>query len=643
MSKPDRKEDTPGSGSIIAGLTNRSGLFLFSYSSQMKALVSWSENVEEILGVGYHNVNRDGNLFLRYVHPDDRFDLLSQLEAALSGESSYTVTYRWIRPDSNKTVWLHCRASQSERNGEALFEGFIIDLSKEMYAAPQKGNLIDSAEAVLQALPEATITLDGDLIVVRSNLFPDGSADSCQPFSPDRSWCDFGDPHFHFEKLTVGTPIRECFHSETLRRSFERNCQEVLNGSQLSYQARIVCGKSTGSLRIDPIFIRGSAEGVLVSVRNVSAQIESEESLKQLQKTEGLRAIAVGLAHNFNNSLQTIIGQAITIRDNTAQPTLVQQASQIILNVSQKASLLTHELFRLNSADNNQPAPVDVNLAAMSAVNRIEDLFASGFKVAVAFGNPPVIVAKQMEIEDLIEGVLRSIRAVPGETGNISVSTSHAQVKAEEISSLPGGSYARLTLSESAPAGAVRNLNDLEHNELLMRSKEKAESLRGCLEVSRNRHDGFTFALFLPVSGEQSSTEEEAPLLKTDETESPVVLIVDDDLLVLETVHTILTDNGIKCVTAADYQSALVLARTFSNSLRVVLLDILMPDMDGPSLLPQLKKQNSDLIVIGFTGAPPEIANRMLEKGAARILYKPASPAELLEALKDVLREREAA
>ena len=155
-------------GGIIESLTDRSHLFIFAYSPQHRALISWSKNAEEVLGVKDISIARDGNLFLRHVHPDDRFLLMTDLENALKGKESYRATYRWIRPDNNELRWLHCRAQLVRRETEEVFEGIMIDLSHEFTGSVAKVAGADSVATVLAAIRQRNAALGRRIVVAGS-------------------------------------------------------------------------------------------------------------------------------------------------------------------------------------------------------------------------------------------------------------------------------------------------------------------------------------------------------------------------------------------------------------------------------------------------------------------------------------------
>ena len=119
---------------IIEHLTSACDVFLFSYSPTLDNLLSWSGNAHIVLGLSNNEVSTHGNLFMRHVHPDDKFMLMSQLEKAFEGSGLLSFSYRWQRPDKNRTTTLFCRGALNKnaynKKYGPSFDGLIIDISE---------------------------------------------------------------------------------------------------------------------------------------------------------------------------------------------------------------------------------------------------------------------------------------------------------------------------------------------------------------------------------------------------------------------------------------------------------------------------------------------------------------------------------
>lgn len=630
------------SDALVESLTSGSELVLFSYSIRQRALVYCSGNVARVLGVSTGEVSRDGNLFLRHLHPDDRFTVFNQFEQALHG-SPYSVTYRWLRPDTEAQRWLHCRAALRTEAGNEMLEGFIVDLTPVVTSLGQGATGPDSPAAVFSAFPNLVFTLDKDLRLLRVNR------------PRELGGFTFGDDHFHRDRFKPGHELLSCFSERAHAEHFRLIAEDLLQGRRAHHRTRVTTGAGVYSLELSPIHDQGVIHGLLGVITEIDTLVKLERQLSELRRTEGLRVLAAGIAHNFNNSLQSIVGHAAAMMSHPERKDIVIRASEAIIEVVNRASELTKQLFVAEDHQRQSMTPVDLNLAAMAAVNRVSDLFTSGLSVAVVFGNPEPVLGKQEQLTEAIEALLRNAKESTPPGGTMAVKTSEVELAELEIEDLRAGVYAKLTISDSG-AGMVEGTVE-RCKEPFFSTKESdprsgislsgkglgltktfnvVREHGGALQIESHRGFGTTISIYIPVRA-RGSTQLNNIIQLPEQGAGTEVLIVDDDAMVLETVAAMLRDGGYRCVTAEDSSRALTLVKSHARHLKLVILDAIMPGTDGPALLREVKKICPALEVVGFSGAHPAQVQPLLDAGALEILRKPIDPKSLRQVVGRVV------
>lgn len=633
-------------GSIVSALTRNSRLFVFAYSTQLKRLVAWTDNAQEILGLSNLQDPAQGSIFLRHVHSDDLYALTADLEKALQGQADYRATYRWIRPDNQQVRWLHCRASLLDQGGEKVLQGMIMDLSEEFTGGLNHFTGPDSLAAVLAALPVMVFSLDHDLRIMRINR------------SHTRAAFDFGDRAFRHDQFALGRLLLSCFSNNEQREHYTAIMTRLLSGQISHHRARVFMQDAVYSLEIVPLRNDSRIEGLLCMVSDISDLAEVEKQLAELQKSEGLRLLAAGVAHHFNNSLQSILGHASLISSHPGDPRLIREASLSIQEIVKRSSDLTRQLFSADSLKHDAITPVDLNLAAMNAVNRIDGLFSAGIKVTVAFGNPAPVLAAQEEVSEAIEAILRNARESLAGGGTVSIRTYQVSLDDLEVDDLRAGQYSRISISDSGPGMDEETRARCMEPFFTTRSRDPrtglglngrglgltrayaiVRALSGAITIESRPGHGTTVSIYLPVHRTSEST---GSISEIKTVPAPEILVVDDDSMVLKTMHSLLRDMGYRCAVAEDFKKALHTVKAHRHDLQLVLLDAVMPGLDGAALLRKIKRICPDLRVIGFSGAPPELTRPLLDAGALKILRKPVDPAALREAIREFIDTRKA-
>jgi len=144
-----------------------------------------------------------------------------------------------------------------------------------------------------------------------------------------------------------------------------------------------------------------------------------------------------------------------------------------------------------------------------------------------------------------------------------------------------------------------------------------------------------------PPAAPEHAAPSEAVAAVPRSTTGELILLVDDEAAIRLTTQMLLVRRGYRVVDAADGQEALVRYREYEKAIGVVITDVVMPVMDGPSFIHELRKINATVPVVIMSGrydrvrfSPEEIAE---VKG---FLVKPFTAEELLECLDRVLQRR---
>lgn len=610
------------SSQLIDSLTEKAQIFIFAYSPQKKTLVAWSNNANKILGVRDADIATDGNLFLRHMHPDDRFTLLADLENALADGLEYRATYRWIRPDTDELRWLHCRGKLSATDEEQkIFDGVIVDLTSEFTGHVARIAGPDSLSTILSAFPTLIFTLDKDLRIVRLN----------RPAS--LTTFDFADPEFHHENFAVGRLFSSCFPENSQSQFLLNYLFEVMEDKKSHFRTRIDSHGAIYSLEVLALREKSGVTGVLVIISDISENVKLEREIAKLNKAEGIRVFASGVTDNLNNSLQSILGHAAAIRDNSRNPELAAGSAQAIMEIVERASGLARQLISLDPPQADTIGPVDVNLAVMAAAHKIDSLFSNGFRLSVAFGSPPPAASNHEKlVSSLVEILEKASQKNPLEN-SFTIRTYQTNLETDQAKGLPAGSYVKIVISNSGPALAG------EH-EAVAASMRK---LGGAIFSDSHTRTGSSISIILPVQNGYIDRQFDRELFSHPPDARPEVLIIDDDLMVLQTVKQIIESTPLQCVVAADAKRAIKLARRFRGELKLVLIDSLMPGLNGANLLKRIKKINGRIKAVGFSGASSDVTNELNQAGAITVLKKPVEPHLLKTTILSIINAKEAA
>lgn len=376
-----------------------------------------------------------------------------------------------------------------------------------------------------------------------------------------------------------------------------------------------------------PVQAEGSDEVGHVSrafdrMRNTLKNDESqkkqlEEQLRQAQKMEAVGRLAGGVAHDFNNLLTIIKGHGDLMLEKLQPNDPLQRNATQIEKAANRAASLTRQLLAFSRMQVLEPKVLDLNTLVAEMCSLLKRLVREDisftFKAGESLGR---VRADPGQIEQVIMNLtVNACDAMPTggklvvETRNISVDEAMAKSRPP----LLPGDYIRLTVEDSGQGMDAETKERIFEPFFTTKELGKGTGLGlatvygvvkqsgGCIWVESELGKGTRFEVYLPVVQEavEAASPESTP--KIGAHHSGAVLIVEDEEAVRELAAEFMKSAGYKVLTASDGKEALEVVKN-SGPIRVLVTDIVMPNMRGPELAKVLKASRKDLKIIYMSG-----------------------------------------
>ncbi|HEY6389606.1 MAG TPA: ATP-binding protein [Candidatus Acidoferrum sp.] len=348
-----------------------------------------------------------------------------------------------------------------------------------------------------------------------------------------------------------------------------------------------------------------------------SQKHQLEEQLRQAQKMEAVGRLAGGVAHDFNNLLTIIKGHGDLMLDKLQAGDPLQRNANQIEKATNRAASLTRQLLAFSRMQVLEPKVLDLNVLVAEMCSLLKRLVREDisftFKAGESLGR---VKADPGQIEQVIMNLtVNACDAMPTggklvvETRNVCVDEALAKTRPP----LLPGDYIRLTVEDSGHGMDAATKERIFEPFFTTKELGKGTGLGlatvygvvkqsgGCIWVESEPGKGTRFEVYLPVvqEVEESASPEEAR--KNGTHHSGAVLIVEDEEAVRELAAEFMKSAGYKVLTASDGKEALALAKS-SGPIRVLVTDIVMPNMRGPELAKLLKASRKDLKIIYMSG-----------------------------------------
>ena len=380
--------------------------------------------------------------------------------------------------------------------------------------------------------------------------------------------------------------------------------------------------------------------------------------LQQFQKLESLGVLAGGISHDFNNLLQGILGNADLALMYEKDPEMVRTCLKDIKHAANKASELALKMlaysgkgsFDIRNIDLNRLIDETIELHDL-AIPRITHLSLS------LTPNLPPIRGDHSQLAQVIVNLLNNaIEAIGEQPGTITISTELCKCDRAMLSDtfldekLPEGTYIELKIEDTGcgiEAGVVDKIFDpFFSTKFTGRGLGLAAVLgiirahSGAISVESSFGGGSCFTLYLPLSEQSQLLVGGSSMPPLENDTSATVLLVDDESTVRTTATRILERFGYSVIVAPDGKSALnIFARAFSQ-IDIVLLDMMMPKMDGKETFSKLCDIHPNVNVILMSGyQEAEVRGRFGDNKPTGFLQKPFSARKLISLVRKIQNE----
>lgn len=405
------------------------------------------------------------------------------------------------------------------------------------------------------------------------------------------------------------------------------------------------------------------AEAAIVYAIETTEQRTLEAQFAQSQKMQAVGQLAGGVAHDFNNVLTAIIGYCDLLLANS-RPTdpSFQDVMQIKQNANRAAGLV-RQLLAFSRRQTLRPQVLNLGDVMSDLSMLLRRLLGERVKLEVKEGRGLWPVKADLnQFEQVIVNLAVNARDAMPEGGTLSIRT--ANLTASEAvhyaaEGLPPADHVLVEVSDTG-MGIPKDIID-KIFEPFFSTKEVGKGTGlglstvygivkqtgGTVQVESEPGRGTVFRVFLPrhipdvVETPVKVVEPEAPAKPADLTGRGTLLLVEDEEAVRAFAARALASRGYQVLEAGSGIEALEVMKEHGDSVQLILSDVVMPEMDGPTLLRELRHTYPDIKVIFMSGYAEEAFAKNLPEGADfGFLPKPFTLKQLVEAVKDSLTHK---
>lgn len=406
----------------------------------------------------------------------------------------------------------------------------------------------------------------------------------------------------------------------------------------------------------------GEITGYIGLIRDVSERekVQAERDrlemqLRQAQKMEAIGRLAGGVAHDFNNFLTTISGNAQIGLMDLEKNQEMYEIMQEIKEAGERAGNLTRQLLAFSRKQILQPEVLDLNDVIQDLEKMLRRLI--GEHISLVAQTEPglgLVEADPGQVEQVIMNLAINARDAMPEGGKLTIEVANVQLD-ESYSKGHGhlvtpGPYVMLAVSDTG-TGMSPDIQNLVFDPFFTtKAKDKGTGLglstvygivkqsRGNIWVYSEPGKGTTFKIYLPRAERTGPGQRPEPDREYCPQGSETVLVVEDDESVRKIAAKNLIRLGYTVLSAASADEAYHLCLERKSEIDLLLTDVVMLGMSGKELVDSLQKEGVDIKVVYMSGYTDNaiVHHGVLDPGIY-FLQKPFSPGSLASKIREAL------
>ncbi len=396
---------------------------------------------------------------------------------------------------------------------------------------------------------------------------------------------------------------------------------------------------------------QGKPKSILSVDTDITEQKKLAAQFLRAQRLESIGTLAGGIAHDLNNVLAPILMSVQLLQLKYPEDKNRPLLNLLENNVKRGAALVKQVLSFARGLEGDRTI-VQVKHLILEIANIIKETFPKSIELHTNIASDlETVLADATQLHQVLMNLIVNARDAMPHGGSLSISAANVAIdRTYAQSSLEAkvGSYVVITITDTGTGIDPEIIERIFDPFFTTKEVGKGTGLGlsttlgiikshgGFLEVCSEVGKSSKFKVYLPTSKQIATplVANPAPLTGNGE----LILVVDDETAICEITKTALESYSYKVLTANNGIEALDLYAEYKNEISVVLLDMMMPKMDGFTTIRTLQRINPTILIIATSGlASGDKVNLGADKGAKAFLPKPYTAQELLKTLQETL------
>lgn len=435
---------------------------------------------------------------------------------------------------------------------------------------------------------------------------------------------------------------------------------EAFTRGEKTFTENIPCLKKDGTIIFVDISgtttVIDSRKCIIAFFRDITARKHLEEQLRNASKMEALGTLVGGIAHEFNNVLAIIIGNAELLLADAPERSSLRTNLKEIINASLRAKDVVSQLLSYIRKIEYEKKPLKLIPVVRDSIKLLRAMIPTNIDIHQTItATADNVLADATQINQvLINLCTNAFHAMEETGGNLEIEMHNVVLEEDSVTIDPAlvpGNYVKVTVSDTGKGISPQIIDRIFDPFFTTKEVGKGtgmglsvvhgiiKSYGGSISVESEPGKGTTANLFFPVVEGEAALESK-PVVEESPTGNERILFIDDEKSIVNMAREMLERLGYQVETRICPVEALELFRSKPDKFDLVITDMAMPKMSGDILVKKILTIRPDIPIILCTGFTEKISEENADEvGIKAFVMKPLVTHEFAVTVRKVLDE----
>lgn len=398
---------------------------------------------------------------------------------------------------------------------------------------------------------------------------------------------------------------------------------------------------------------QGNPKSILIVNTDITDKKKLEAQFLRAQRLESIGTLSGGIAHDLNNILTPIlaISQLLPLKLPKVDEQ-TQHLFDVLENSAKRGATLVKQVLSFARGIQGDRTPLQVKHIISEIKEFASNTFPKSIEIELTLPQDlSIIRADATQLHQVLMNLCVNARDAMPNGGRLSITAENINIDqnyAKMNLDASVGNYVLITVADTGTGIPPETLERIFEPFFTTKEKSKGTGLGLSTTIGIVKSHGGFINVYSEV-GEGSQFQVYFPALQTAEViqnekgeipqgKGELILLVDDEITIRDVTKTSLENNNYQVLTASDGIEAIAIYAQYKKEISAVLMDMMMPEMDGVTAIRALQRMNSQVKIIAISGlAASDKVYAAMSYGAKLFLSKPYTSEDLFKKLHQVI------